>query len=59
MVSAAGRLLRRLLRAYRVRCAREDAHRLGVRTPDGVWSCAPCRAVFLDTLGYVGHLHEA
>jgi hypothetical protein len=57
MVTAAGRLLSRIRRAYHLRCAREDAHRLGLRTPEGVWSCLPCRAVFLDTLGYVGHLH--
>jgi hypothetical protein len=57
MVAAAGRLVRRFGRAYHLRCAREDAVQLGLRTPDGIWSCLPCRAVFLDTLGYVGHLH--
>ena len=59
MFLAARRLIRRARRAYHLRCAREDMWLLGLTTPDGIWSCAPCRAVFLDTLGYVGHLHGA
>jgi hypothetical protein len=59
MFVAARRLLRRLRRSYHLHCAREDAAVLGLTTPDGVWSCLPCRVVFLDTLGYVGHLHGA
>ena len=51
--------LRRVRLAYRLQCAREDAHRFGLRVPDGIWSCLPCRLVFFDDIGYVGHLHGA
>jgi len=59
MLIALRRRLRRLRLAYQLRCAREDARALGLRAPDGVWSCGPCHTVFLDNLEYVVHLHGA
>jgi hypothetical protein len=52
MLARAGRRLRR---AYQVACAREDAKRLGVAVPDGVWFCAPCRVAMLDGLEMLLH----
>jgi hypothetical protein len=42
------RLWQRLRRAYHVACARQDARLLGLRVPEGVWFCPPCRLAFLD-----------
>jgi hypothetical protein len=47
--------IRRLVRAYRLCCAREDARLLGLRTPEGVWTCAPCRLAFFDRFDYLVH----
>ena len=41
-------LWRRLRRVYHVACARQDARLLGLRVPEGVWFCPPCRLAFLD-----------
>jgi hypothetical protein len=51
------RTLRRLRRRYHLACAREDVGRLGVRVPEGVWFCAPCRLAFLDGLEIVRHVY--
>lgn len=40
---------------YQLRCAREDAARLQVRVPSGVWFCALCRLVLLDHDSIVAH----
>lgn len=47
----------RMRRGYHLACAREDRRRLGVRVPDGVWFCAPCRRAFLDGLEIVRHVY--
>lgn len=47
----------RMRRSYHLACAREDRRRLGVRVPDGVWFCAPCRRAFLDGLDIVRHMY--
>jgi hypothetical protein len=44
-------------RAYHLTCASEDAHRLGLETPDGVWFCAPCRLAVLDSLEMARHIY--
>lgn len=44
-------------RRYDLACAHEDVRRLGVRIPDGVWFCAPCRRAFLDGLEIVRHVY--
>lgn len=49
------RLLRRLIRAYHLACAREDARLRGVRVPTGVWLCEHCRLVLFDHRAFVGH----
>ena len=49
------RVWRRLWRAYQLACAREDAVRLGLRVPDGVWFCPPCRTAMLDGLEMLLH----
>jgi hypothetical protein len=56
-VSRLRRLCRRMRLAYHVRCAREDAHARGITVPPGVWSCDPCRAVFLDDFSFIVHAH--
>jgi hypothetical protein len=53
--SGLARLRRRLTAAYRVRCARDDAARYGVRVPDGVWCCEDCRLVLWDRTAFVQH----
>ncbi len=57
-VSRLRRAARRWRMAYDLLCAREDARSLGLRTPDGVWACRPCRAVFLTDFAYVVHAHS-
>jgi hypothetical protein len=47
-VAAAARAWQRLRRRYHVTCARQDLRTLGLRVPDGVWFCPPCRLAFLD-----------
>lgn len=51
------RIWRRVRRAYHLTCASEDAHRLGLETPDGVWFCAPCRLAVLDSLEMARHIY--
>jgi len=48
------RWLRRAVRAYHLRCAREDARLRGIVVPVGVWVCQ-CRHVSLDRLAFVDH----
>jgi hypothetical protein len=47
-VSALAKAWRRLRRAYHTACARQDLRLLGLRVPDGIWFCPPCRLAFLD-----------
>jgi hypothetical protein len=49
------RAWRRVRRAYQLACAREDAGRLGLVVPDGVWFCAPCRTAMFDGLEMLLH----
>jgi len=51
------RLMRRVVRAYQLHCAREDARVRGIVVPLGVWVCG-CRHVSLDRLAFVRHLGE-
>jgi hypothetical protein len=51
------RAWRRMRRRYDLACAHEDAGRLGIRVPEGVWFCAPCRLAFLDGLEIVRHVY--
>jgi hypothetical protein len=48
-------LARRARARYELICAREDAARLHVRVPSGVWFCALCRHVLLDHDSMVVH----
>jgi ribosomal protein L37AE/L43A len=50
---------RRLVLAYQVRCAREDAKLRRIVTPIGVWVCARCPHVSLSTGAYLAHLAGA
>jgi ribosomal protein L37AE/L43A len=48
--------LARAVRArYQLICAREDAARLHLRVPSGVWFCDLCRHVLLDHDSIVAH----
>ena len=52
---------RKLVRRYRLWCAREDVRRAGLRTPVGVWFCARCRTVILTKAsihGHLAHIHQ-
>ena len=51
------RACRLMRRRYELACAHEDVRRLGVRIPDGVWFCVPCRRAFLDGLEIVRHVY--
>jgi hypothetical protein len=57
MTPLLSRWSRRLVRAYHLRCAREDARLRGIVVPVGVWVCA-CRHVSLDRLAFHRHLGE-
>jgi hypothetical protein len=48
-------LARRARARYQLICAREDAARLHLRVPSGVWFCALCRHVLLDHDSVVAH----
>jgi hypothetical protein len=48
-------LSRRVRARYRLICAREDAARLQIRVPSGVWFCDLCRHVLLDHDSLVAH----
>ena len=52
-------LLRRLARVYRHVCAREDARRLGLSLPDGVWLCGLCQHFSWDSFSFAWHGIEA
>ena len=54
--SILARLSRRVMRAYHVACAREDAHRNGFRVPLGAWFCERCRLVVWERHAFVLHL---
>lgn len=48
--------LRRLVRAYQHRCAREDVRRLRLAEPLGVWLCDRCNHVALTAYTWGEHL---
>jgi GPR1/FUN34/yaaH family len=50
------RVLRRLVLAYGVRCARDDARQRQIRTPLGVWACHLCEHVSLNIASFDAHL---
>jgi hypothetical protein len=52
---AFSRLVRRVGTRYQLICAREDAARLHVRVPSGVWFCDLCRHVLVDHDSLVAH----
>jgi hypothetical protein len=47
--------LRSVRTRYRLLVAREDAVRLHLRVPSGVWFCALCRLVLFDHDSAVAH----
>jgi hypothetical protein len=49
----------RLTVAYRLRCAREDAAKLNIIPPLGVWVCHHCPGVSLTEWGFHAHLRAA
>jgi hypothetical protein len=49
------RLIQRLVRAYHLHCAREDARARGIVVPIGVWACH-CTHVSLDRMSFNHHL---
>jgi hypothetical protein len=50
------RLRRRLVLAYRLRCARDDARLRHITTPTGVWACHHCPHTSLNKLAFTTHL---
>ncbi len=55
------RKLARVVLAYRLICARQDAHHHGIRVPTGAWSCERCGVVVWELDAFVRHgrLHAA
>jgi hypothetical protein len=49
---------RRLVRAYHLRCAREDAHVRNLVVPPGVWACHACPHVSLTVVSFKSHLAD-
>jgi hypothetical protein len=54
-----GRWRHRLVRAYELRCAREDLHVRNLVVPAGVWACHACSHVSLSLTSFKSHLAEA
>jgi ribosomal protein L37AE/L43A len=52
---AVAALVRGARARYQLVCAREDAARLHLRVPSGVWFCDLCRHVLLDHDSIVAH----
>jgi hypothetical protein len=56
IASMIARPARRVVRAYHLACAREDAHRNGFRVPLGAWFCERCRLVMWERHAFVLHV---
>jgi hypothetical protein len=50
---------RRVVLAYHLRCAREDARARNIATPIGVWVCEHCPHVSLSLPGLHSHRADA
>jgi hypothetical protein len=58
MLRIVGRWRRQLVRAYELRCAREDAHVRNLVVPRGVWACHACPHVSLNLASFKHHLAD-
>lgn len=57
--SRCARLWRRIVRAYRLACAQDDAVTRGITIPVGVWVCKHCEKVLLERDAFQRHLRTA
>jgi hypothetical protein len=58
MLKIVCRWRRRVVRAYELRCAREDAHVRNLAVPYGVWACHACPHVSLNLASFKHHLAD-
>ncbi|GAA4157327.1 hypothetical protein [Actinomadura keratinilytica] len=57
-MSIAARYWRRMVRAYHLACARDDAAAHGVSVPSGVWVCHVCELPVLKMTTLVRHVRS-
>ncbi len=53
---ALGRLRRRIVLAYQLTCARDDARARGLQAPSGIWFCDCCREVWWEKASFDRHM---